>query len=217
MDTPGDGWQRLRWGTPTDLSAFPQCSGGNCGVGNDNPCVPSIAHPSYCNIKGKTADSIEIVFDEGQDSSGGPDNFGLAVLDNIDVNQTLVGRGPEEDENKDEDKAHGEDGKGDSFKSEDSPSRPESSSMSYEDQSQRMKMKSVNGARSITYSDTCVSYAGDAVLNGKPGYLFAFQACDLSALGVGIGSYAIAITGPAGFLYKKSALLTSGAVSIHPQ
>jgi hypothetical protein len=34
---------------------------------------------------------ISIVFDEGQDT--GPDNFGLAVLDNIDVNGTLVGQG----------------------------------------------------------------------------------------------------------------------------
>jgi hypothetical protein len=32
------------------------------------------------------------VFDEGYDI--GPDNFGLAVLDNIDVNGVLVGQGP---------------------------------------------------------------------------------------------------------------------------
>ncbi len=37
--------------------------------------------------------SIFIIFDEGQDT--GPDNFGLAVLDNIDVNGTLVGHGPQ--------------------------------------------------------------------------------------------------------------------------
>jgi len=36
--------------------------------------------------------SLRIVFDEGQDTA--PDNFGLAVLDNIDVNSTLVGQGP---------------------------------------------------------------------------------------------------------------------------
>jgi hypothetical protein len=36
--------------------------------------------------------SITIIFDEGTDI--GPDNFGLAVLDNIDVNGALVGRGP---------------------------------------------------------------------------------------------------------------------------
>jgi hypothetical protein len=34
---------------------------------------------------------IQIVFDEGQDT--GPDNFGLAVLDNIAVNDVIVGRG----------------------------------------------------------------------------------------------------------------------------
>lgn len=36
--------------------------------------------------------AIQIIFDEGQDASGTPDRFGLAVLDNIDVNGTLVGK-----------------------------------------------------------------------------------------------------------------------------
>lgn len=36
--------------------------------------------------------SLAIVFDEGSDT--GPDQFGLAVIDNIDVNGTLVGKGP---------------------------------------------------------------------------------------------------------------------------
>jgi hypothetical protein len=36
-------------------------------------------------------ESLSIVFDEGQDV--GPDNFGLAVLDNINVNGVYVGRG----------------------------------------------------------------------------------------------------------------------------
>lgn len=35
---------------------------------------------------------LSIVCDERQDT--GPDNFGLAVLDNIDVNGQLVGQGP---------------------------------------------------------------------------------------------------------------------------
>jgi hypothetical protein len=34
--------------------------------------------------------AIEIVFDEGQDIL--PDHFGLAVLDNININGTRVGR-----------------------------------------------------------------------------------------------------------------------------
>lgn len=41
---------------------------------------------------GLTITQVQIVFDEGQDTGGGPDNFGLAVLDNIDVNGTLVGK-----------------------------------------------------------------------------------------------------------------------------
>jgi hypothetical protein len=44
---------------------------------------------SYTNVK-----QIFIQFDEGQDAAGGPDMFGAAILDNIDVNGTLVGQGP---------------------------------------------------------------------------------------------------------------------------
>ena len=62
-----NGWVRLRWDTAT---AFP-------------PVMP-----------GQTVNRIVIVFDEGQDASGGPDQFGAAILDNIDVNGFLVGRGP---------------------------------------------------------------------------------------------------------------------------
>jgi len=61
-------WIRLRWGAAQLLAAFP-------------PITP-----------GSTASSITIIFDEGTDT--GPDNFGLAVLDNIDVNGTLQGKGP---------------------------------------------------------------------------------------------------------------------------
>jgi len=61
-------WIRLRWGGPQLLAAFP-------------PIMP-----------GSVVSSITIIFDEGQDA--GPDNFGLAVLDNIDVNGKLTGRGP---------------------------------------------------------------------------------------------------------------------------
>jgi hypothetical protein len=64
------GWIRLRWGAPELAAALP-------------PIAP-----------GSVVSSITIIFDEGQDASGGPDSFGLAVLDNIDVNGTLAGRGP---------------------------------------------------------------------------------------------------------------------------
>ena len=65
------GWTRLRWGAGT--LAF--------GQGTTPP-----AALSSLDVK-----EIDIVFDEGQDT--GPDFFGLAVLDNVDVNGTLVGQG----------------------------------------------------------------------------------------------------------------------------
>lgn len=45
---------------------------------------------------GQKIKRLSIVFDEGYDT--GPDNFGLAVLDNIDVNGVLVGRGSGDDD-----------------------------------------------------------------------------------------------------------------------
>jgi hypothetical protein len=66
----GDAWIRLRWGAAGLAAAF--------------PTIPP----------GSVVESITIIFDEGTDLSGGPDMFGLAVLDNIDVNGQLVGRGP---------------------------------------------------------------------------------------------------------------------------
>lgn len=68
--TVGLGWIRLRWVAPL-TTAFP-------------PVLPTSG----------SIVSISIVFDEGTDPSGGPDSFGLAVLDNIDVNGQLIGSGP---------------------------------------------------------------------------------------------------------------------------
>lgn len=88
----GAGWIRLRWGT-----------GGT-------PILAYAANGPHANqlvnIQGTKVSSIQIVFDEGQDT-GGPDFFGLAVLDNVDVNGTLVGQGDnagKKDKNKDKDK-----------------------------------------------------------------------------------------------------------------
>jgi len=66
-------WLRMRWGGAVPLLAF-QVPGFN-----------------LVDISGKVIKSLSIVFDEGQDT--GPDNFGMAVLDNIDVNAVLVGKG----------------------------------------------------------------------------------------------------------------------------
>ncbi len=86
-----EGWIRLRWGSSVGLFAFQ----GFAPFG--------LVNTSTLNVK-----NISIVFDEGQDT--GPDNFGLAVLDNIDVNGMIVGRG--DNSNRDKDKDRGKD-KGD--------------------------------------------------------------------------------------------------------
>jgi hypothetical protein len=64
----------MRWGGSTPLLAFEPAAGF-----------------ALVDITGLRIDRLEIVFDEGYDT--GPDNFGLAVLDNIDVNGDMVGRG----------------------------------------------------------------------------------------------------------------------------
>jgi hypothetical protein len=73
QEVPGDGWIRLRWGGSAPLMAF------------------SATTFALTPVTG-TVQRIVIVFDEGTDT--GPDFFGGAVLDNIDVNGKLVGNGP---------------------------------------------------------------------------------------------------------------------------
>lgn len=62
-------WQRLRWGPPAMAN-------------------PLLGGPAV-DVSTLTIKQIFIVFDEG--TNAGPDNFGIAVLDNIDINGTLVG------------------------------------------------------------------------------------------------------------------------------
>jgi hypothetical protein len=69
--TASQSWLRLRWAGP--VLAF------NANTG-------ALTDVSTLNVK-----SISIVFDEGTDT--GPDFFGAAILDNIDVNGALVGQG----------------------------------------------------------------------------------------------------------------------------
>ena len=165
--------------------------------------------------------SIEIVFDEGQDTSGGPDMFGLAVLDNIDVNGVRVGHGPDKPQDADRDEGHGEDRDHRHYDFHDSQSRPESSSLSFQDPVAAVSVQSLNGARSITYNGACVSFVSDAAFNGDPDYLVTFASCDLSGTptlpGVlpSIGNYTIAVSGASGVVYQKTGDLVSGGVSIH--
>jgi hypothetical protein len=69
--TPGAGWNRLRWGDGTAGSVSAYLNGIS---------LEPITEP---------VQSIEIVFDEGVDI--GPDFSGFVMLDNIDINGTLLG------------------------------------------------------------------------------------------------------------------------------
>jgi hypothetical protein len=91
-EVDGQGWIRLRWGSGTILA-----------FAANGPAAGTIV-----NISGIKVSSIQIVFDEGQDIN--PDFFGLAVLDNIDVNGTLVGRGDNAGNNNGKHKGHGHNG-----------------------------------------------------------------------------------------------------------
>jgi hypothetical protein len=85
----GDGFIRLTWGTSSlPLTAF-------CTI---QP-LPGFA---LVPVTGQVI-SLQIVFDEGTDASGAPDLFGLAVLDNINVNGFRVGQGPGEGDDDDHD------------------------------------------------------------------------------------------------------------------
>ena len=69
VPTTTTGWIRLRWDAALLATAFP-------------PILPT-----------DVVRRIVIIFDEGQDASGGPDQFGAAIIDNINVNGKMVGRG----------------------------------------------------------------------------------------------------------------------------
>ena len=79
-EVDGAGWIRLRWSPVIAYCVSP---------------TPTTACPvnfALVPVTG-TVQRITIVFDEAQDGFGGPDEFGAAILDNIDVNGVLVGRG----------------------------------------------------------------------------------------------------------------------------
>jgi hypothetical protein len=88
--------------------------------------------------------------------------------------------------------------------------------LKFHDRSHNMDVEDAKALYSVGYDGMCVSLVGDALVNANPGYVFSFVACDLSMLGTGIATFSMSVTGPAGFLYQKSAALTAGYVRINP-
>lgn len=73
--TPGEGWERRRWGDKANGVPVPAFDKN--GVLTTIPTNKRVA-------------SINIIFDEGQDV--GPDFTGHAFLDNVDISGTMIGK-----------------------------------------------------------------------------------------------------------------------------
>ena len=192
------GWIRLRW----PASAFIDADTGLSIAASD---------------VGKQVTSVQIVFDAGPDTYEFPgDTFGLAVLDNIFAWYRVEGDGnANPTAPSDEDEGGGEDKDHNSCEYRHSDSQPDRNKVACYDPSKKMEMSSSN-IRSATYQANCVNLVGDGLVNGKSGYSYTYQACDLSTgLTPGIGTFNISISGP-GLLYSKLAAMTSGYVYIHP-
>ncbi len=113
-----------------------------------------------------------------------------------------------------EDEGAGADANHDAVAFVDTPS-PENGTLVYNDPAMPLSVQSSVGVSGVSYSGSCVTFSGNAKVNGQVGYQFNFGACDLSALGTGIASFSIAVTGPDGFYYQKSGSFTSGFVKLH--
>jgi hypothetical protein len=195
------GWLRLQW---TAASLLPADVGG-----------PPIA--TLLATGPQQVTTVQIVFDASPDDFELPaDALALAVLDNIFAFNRVEGDGSVAASHpSDEDEGGGKDKDRNSCEYRHSDSHPERNKVSYYDPDQKMRMSSTN-IRSATYEANCVNLVGDALVNGKSGYTYTYQACDLSTgLTPGIGTYSISINGP-GVVYSKSAPMTSGFVYIHP-
>src|SRR2546427_912324 len=118
-------------------------------------------------------------------------------------------------EQEEEDEGQGEDDQDDEMSFVDKQQPQENGTLIYHDPGQSLSLTSSNGVRSISYSGNCVSFIGDAKVNGQLGYQFTFGACDFSASG-GIGGVSISVAGPAGVHYYKNNKPCTGVVQIVP-
>ena len=185
LDGLNQGWVRLRW-------------------------LPEQADPPMDIAD--TIVSMRIILDEGQDLIP-EDFFGVAILDNIDVNGILVGSAQPAPGADDDDDGQGEDHEHNAFHFHGSASHLDRARFSYSDRAQRLRFIA-RGVQSITSTGpSCVTLVADGKLNGKAGYSATFEACDLSA-NHRVGQYSISISGPDGFHYEKTSTVSKGKLKI---
>jgi hypothetical protein len=188
-------------------------------VANDNDggspplTVTSVTQPS--NGTAKNNDNGTVTYTPNNNFAG-TDSFTYTIKNGCGATATGKATVNVRAESDDEDQGEGRDNEGDNAKFDDHQNNPSNSKATYNDSSKQLSMQSVGGVRGINYNGLCVSFGGDALVNGQSGYTFTFSACDLLTLGTGIGTFSVNLTGPGGFLYTKSAAMTSGYVQIHP-
>lgn len=129
---------------------------------------------------------------------------------------TCAGAGlrPPED---DEDQGEGRDDDGDELAfvdRHDPDSGADNGAMKFTSAKDGVAVRSVNGVRSISYAGPCVTFGGEARVNGNSGSDFTVTACDLASPGAGIDTFSIDVTGPS-VSYHRSGVLVAGDVKLH--
>ena len=76
-------------------------------------------------------------------------------------------------------------------------------------------VKSSGGVDSLTFSDNCASFTGNAKVNGTAGYRFRVDACDNAPSGTPGDTFAIKVTGPDGYTYSNGGPITEGNIQRH--
>jgi hypothetical protein len=84
----------------------------------------------------------------------------------------------------------------------------------FNDPSKGLTIRSSNGVGGIRYNGRCVSFAGDARVNGQLGYQLAFTGCDIANPGAGFDTFSLDVTGPS-FAYHKAGTLKTGDIHLH--
>jgi hypothetical protein len=187
FDGVNQGWVRLRW-------------------------LPVQADPPMDTSD--TIVSMQIIMDEGQDVI--PDQFfGLAVLDNIDVNGVLVGSAqvPAPVGDDDDGEGQGEDEHHNAFHFHGSFAHLDKSRFTYSDRAAHLRFTAKGVQSAGSTGPQCIGLVADGKVNGKPGYNASFEACDSSTSGR-LGRFSITITGPNGFHYENTSTVTKGKIKV---
>jgi hypothetical protein len=92
---------------------------------------------------------------------------------------------------------------------------PLNGALEYQDQAAGLNVHSSNGITSVTFTDTCANFNGNAKVNGQPGYTFRVSACDLAEPGAGKDTFNIDVTGPNSFSYHNGGTITDGNIQAH--